>query len=83
MLINGKTALAVIASLVEKEKELQKKYRSLSERMESAENLKDVKEMMRIEKEGMKFEMDLNIHIASKVTAITIVLDNCPDFQNN
>lgn len=83
MLINSKTALKVIVSLVDKEKELQQKFRSLSERMETAENLQNMREMKRIEKEGMKFEMELNMHIASKVTAITMVLDNCPDFQNN
>ena len=83
MEINSNSAFKVIAGLVEKEKALQAEYRKLAERMERAENLKDTMAMMRIEHEGMKFEMKLNMHIASKVTAITMVMNVCPDFQNN
>lgn len=83
MLINSNSAFKVIAGLVEKEKALQAEYKKLAERMETAENLKDTMAMMQIEHEGMKFEMRLNMHIASKVTAITMVINVCPDFQNN
>lgn len=83
MRLNGKPLVKILATLVDKEKEFNKKVESLCEQWERASDLGDKKEMARIDKEGEELDLQVENFMLEKMSAIMLTTQSQPDFHLN
>jgi len=83
MLINGNGLMKKVVLLLERENKFLEQMYEISEKGETAKNLQNNDELVRLGSEGAKLQRKVNTHMLEKTIIMSMVISNNPNFQLN
>ena len=83
MLINGSNLMKKVVLLLEKESKFLQGMQELSEKGETAKNLQNTNELIRLGEESAEMQKQVNSHILEKTIIMSMVVSKNPNFREN
>jgi len=83
MLINGSNLMKKVVLLLERENEIINKMKEIEEKGETAKNLQNNDELIRLGSEGVKLGRKVNTFMLEKTIIMSMVISNNPNFGYN
>jgi len=83
MLINGNGLMKKVVLLLEKENKFLQEMYEIEEKGETAKNLQNNDELIRLGSEGAKLQRKVNTHMLEKTIVMSMVVSNNPNFRDN
>jgi excinuclease UvrABC nuclease subunit len=83
MLINGSNLMKKVVLLLEKESKFLQGMQELSEKGETAKNLQNTDELIKLGEESAEMQKQVNSHILEKTIIMSMVVSKNPNFREN
>ena len=83
MLINGNGLMKKVVLLLEKENKFLQEMYEIEEKGETAKNLQNNDELIRLGSEGAKLSREVTTHMLEKSVVMSMVIVNNPNFRDN
>ena len=83
MLINGKNLMTNVVKLLERENKFLEQMYEISEKGETAKNLQNNDELIRLGSEGTELSNKVNAFMLEKIVIMSMVISNTPNFKLN
>jgi hypothetical protein len=83
MIIDGNDLMKKVVRFTLKEKELLEQGRELMEKFETAQNLHNESEMIKINSQGESLQNKIDVHCLEKIVMMSMVVVNNPNFKCN
>lgn len=83
MIIDGNELMKKIVMFTLREKEMLKQGRVLMEKFETAQNLRNEQEMLKINSQGEDLQNKIDVHCLEKIVIMSMITVNNPNFRYN